>query len=110
MNLFIFCVLVRLLLVYIAKTIKIENLKYLGYVTLLISIGFIYIYITKSRKRAIELNNKKIWWNPLRPIHGIFYLLFSIAAINSYNLWYLLLLDVMIGVIAYFIHYKIELL
>ncbi len=110
MNLFIFCVLVRLLLVYIAKTIKIENLKYLGYVTLLISIGFIYIYITKSRKRAIELNNKKIWWNPLRPIHGILYLLFSIAAINSYNLWYLLLLDVMIGVIAYFIHYKIELL
>ncbi len=110
MNLFIFCVLVRLLLVYIAKTIKIENLKYLGYVTLLISIGFIYIYITKSRKRAIELNNKKIWWNALRPIHGILYLLFSIAAINSYNLWYLLLLDVMIGVIAYFIHYKIELL
>ncbi len=110
MNLFIFCVLVRLLLVYIAKTIKIENLKYLGYGTLIPAIGFIYIYITKSRKRGIEVGNKKIWWNPLRPIHGILYLLFSIAAINGYNLWYLLLLDVIVGIVAYFIHYKIELL
>jgi hypothetical protein len=109
MNLFIFCILVRLLLVYIAKTISLENLKYVGYVTLMISIGFIYIYITKSRKRGIEIGNKKIWWNQLRPIHGILYLLFSIGAFNQCNLWYLLLLDVIIGMVAYFIHYKIEL-
>jgi hypothetical protein len=110
MNLFIFCILVRLLLVYIAKTISLKNLKYLGYVTLIIAIGFIYIYVTKSRKTGIEVHGKKIWWNELRPIHGILYLIFSIAAINHYNLWYLLLIDVIFGIVAYLIHYKIELI
>lgn len=108
MNLFIICILFRLFLVYIAKTTK--NLKYLGYITLIISIGFIFIYVTKSRKTGIEVNGKKIWWNELRPIHGILYLIFSIGAINNYNLWYLLLLDVIIGLVAYLIHYKIELI
>ncbi len=109
MNLFIFCILTRLIVVYIAKTINIEYLSYLGYITLLPAIGFIYIYITKSRKRGIEVGNKKIWWNQLRPIHSIIYFIFSIAAIHNHNLWYLLLLDVIIGLIAYIIHYKIEL-
>jgi hypothetical protein len=110
MNLFILCILVRLLLVYVAKTINPNKLIYLGYVTLMIALGFIYLYITKSRQKAFEIGGKKIWWNSLRPIHGVIYLIFSIAAINGYNLWYILLLDVMIGIIAYMIHYKIELL
>ncbi len=104
MNLFIFCILVRSILVYIAKTICIEKLKYVGYVTLLPAIGFIYCYIKKNKKKD------KVWWNPLRPIHGFLYLIFSIGAINHTNLWYLLLLDVIIGLVAYLIHYKIELL
>lgn len=109
MNLFLFCILVRLLLVYIAKTISLEKLIYLGYVTILIAVGFIFIYLTKSRKTGLEVGGKKIWWNQLRPVHGLLYLIFSIGALNGYNLWYLLLLDVIIGITAYVIHYKIEL-
>jgi hypothetical protein len=109
MNLFLFCILLRLILVYVAKTISIEKLHYLGYLTLIPAIGFIIIYLTKIRPRGLEVGGKKIWWNQLRPIHGLLYLVFSIGAMNKYNLWYLLLLDVLLGVTAYIIHYKIEL-
>lgn len=107
MNLFIICILSRIFLVYLAKSISIDKLRYLGYLTMIPAIGFFYIYFTNSRKTGIEVGGNKIWWNSLRPIHGMIYFIFSIAAINKYNLWYLLLIDVIIGIIAYFIHYKI---
>lgn len=110
MNLFIICILTRIILAYVAKIISIDKLPYLGYITMIPAIGFLYIYFTKSRKTGIEVGGKKIWWNSLRPIHGMLYFMFSIAAINKYNLWYVLLADVIIGIIAYLIHYKIELL
>ena len=50
------CIGIRSLFVIIAKYI---NTKYLGYIALLPAIGFIYIYLTGSRKTGAEHLERK---------------------------------------------------
>tara|TARA_B110001469_G_C9571027_1_gene283133 strand:- start:716 stop:1066 length:351 start_codon:yes stop_codon:yes gene_type:complete len=100
------CIPIRLLLVYIAKTINNKHLPYLGWILLIPAIGFLYIYASNSRKTGLEVFGNKIWWNDLRPIHGMNYLIFSILAINKYKKsWIILLIDVLIGLLSFFIHH-----
>jgi len=105
--LFIFgCIFVRTLFVIIAKNISLNYLPYLGYLALLPSIGFFYIYLTNSRKTGAEVFGDKIWWNNLRPIHGLLYALFAYNAINkNINSWVYLLIDVMVGLISFIIYH-----
>ena len=106
--LFIFgCIFVRTLFVIVAKNISLNYLPYLGYLALLPSIGFFYIYLTKSRQTGAEVFGDKIWWNDLRPIHGLLYALFAYNAINKNSFsWVYLLIDVIIGLISFLIfHY-----
>ncbi len=106
--LFIFgCILVRSLFVLIAKNISLKFLPYLGYLALLPAIGFFYIYFTGIRKTGVEVFGDKIWWNDLRPIHGLLYGLFAYNAINKNPLsWIYLFIDVIIGLISFLIfHY-----
>ena len=102
------CVGVRSLFVVIAKNIHIKYLCYLGYLALLPAIGFAYIYLTGSRKTGQEVFGEKIWWNDLRPLHSLLYLLFAYNAIlGNKNAWVYLLIDVVIGVISFIIfHYR----
>ena len=89
------CIGIRSLFVIIAKYINTKYLKYLGYLALLPAIGFMYIYLTGSRKTGAEVFGEKIWWNNLRPIHGLMYLLFAYNAINGNKFaWIYLLIDV----------------
>jgi len=100
------CIGVRLLLVIIAKNINTNYLKYLGYLALLPATGFIFIYLTGSRKTGGETFGEKIWWNDLRPIHSILYFLFAYNAINgNKQSWIYLLVDVFIGLIVFLIHH-----
>ncbi len=100
------CIGTRLLLVYIAKNINLTLLKYMGYLLLIPAIGFFYIYFTNSRKTGPEVFGTKIWWNYLRPFHGILYLLFAYNAINgNKNAWIYLLIDVIFGFSAFLIHH-----
>jgi hypothetical protein len=55
------CIGNRSLFVIIAKYINTKYLKYLGYIALLPAIGFIYIYLTGSRKTGPEVFGEKIW-------------------------------------------------
>jgi hypothetical protein len=106
--LFIFgCIFIRTLFVIIAKNISLNYLPYLGYLALLPSIGFFYIYLTNSRQTGAEVFGDKIWWNDLRPIHGLLYALFAYNAINKNSFsWVYLLIDVIIGLISFIIfHY-----
>jgi len=107
--LFIFgCIGLRILFVVIAKNIDIKLLPYLGYVALLFVTGFIYIFVTGSRKTGVEVFGGKIWWNDLRPLHALMYSLFAYNAINkNQNAWIFLLIDVIIGLISFLtFHYK----
>lgn len=101
--LFIFgCILVRSLFVVIAKNITLKYLPYLGYLSLIPAIGFFYIYLTNSRKTGAEVFGDKIWWNNLRPIHGVLYGLFAYNAINKNpNSYIYLLIDVILGLISF---------
>jgi hypothetical protein len=102
------CIGLRLLLVYIAKNIDITLLKYMGYLLLLPAIGFIYIYLTGIRKTGAEVFGDKIWWNNLRPIHALLYLLFAYNAINgNRNAWIFLLIDVLLGLSSFLIYHLI---
>ena len=107
--LFLFgCIFVRFLFVYAAIYANKKILKYMGYLALLPAIGFIYIYMTGSRKTGAEVFRDKIWWNDLRPIHGILYFLFAYNAIRgNTQSWIFLLIDVLFGLFSFLVfHYK----
>jgi hypothetical protein len=107
--LFLFgCIGLRSLFVIISKNASAKVLPYLGYFALLPAIGFLYIYLTGSRKTGGEVFGEKIWWNDLRPIHSLFYFLFAYNAITgNMGAWIYLFVDVIIGLISFlFFHYK----
>lgn len=96
------CLGTRLALAYVAKTVSLEHLRYMGYVALLPAIGFLLIYEMGWRKTGAEVFGEQIWWNKLRPVHGMLWLLFAVFAIQGRtNAWYILLADVMLGAGAY---------
>jgi hypothetical protein len=100
------CMGTRLLLVYIAKNVNTTWLRYMGYLALLPAIGFIYIYFSGSRKTGGEVFGDKIWWNHLRPVHALFYMLFSYNAIKgNKNAWVYLLMDVLFGLVSFLMHH-----
>lgn len=100
--LFLICIGIRSFFVYLAKNVNITILKYLGYIAILPSIGFFYLFLTNSRKTGTEVFGDKIWWTNLRPIHGLLYFLFAYNAINGNKLsWIYLLIDVIIGLISF---------
>jgi len=105
--LFLFgCIGMRSLFVIIAKNVSIQYLQYLGFLALLPAIGFIYIFITGSRKTGPEVLGDKIWWNNLRPLHALLYGLFAYNAIKGNpNSWMFLLLDVIIGLISFLVYH-----
>ena len=107
--LFLFgCIPSRLFIMYIAKTISLQYLPILGYIALMPAIGFIYLYLSGTRKTGSEVFGDKIWWNDLRPIHGILYLLFSYNAINgNKNAWIFLLVDVLFGLTSFLTYHFI---
>jgi len=103
------CIGIRSLFVIIAKYINPKYLKYLGYLALLPAIGFIYIFLTGSRKTGPEVFGDKIWWNDLRPIHSILYFLFAYnAIIGNRQSWIYLLIDVLIGLISFMTHHYLN--
>ena len=106
--LFIFgCITSRIGLVLLSANINKEYLPYFGFLTLIPALGFSVIYFFKLRKTGLEVFGDKIWWNSLRPIHSLLYFIFSIMAFyKNINAYKVLLLDVLIGIIA-FLYYHL---
>ena len=102
------CIGIRSLLVYMAYNVNKELLMYMGYLALLPAIGFFSIYFMGLRKTGAEVFGDRIWWNDLRPIHGLLYSLFAYNAITgNKNAWIYLLVDVIIGLTSFLIfHYN----
>jgi hypothetical protein len=101
------CIGVRSLFVLLAKTLDPKYLPIMGVIALLPAIGFSYLFITGGRKTGREVFGEKIWWNVLRPLHAVLYFAFAIAAIAKASWsWVILLVDVIIGLLAFlFYHY-----
>ena len=102
------CIPVRIVLVLLAKYLPNKYLKYLGILSLLPAFGFLILYLFDLRKTGREVLGNKIWWNELRLVHGLLYLMFSIYAIKSKSHAYVpLLIDVILGLVAFMIYHKI---
>lgn len=68
----------------------------------LIATAFFILFFTKSRKTGPEVCNQIIWWNNLRPFHGLMYYIFAILANTNSMVKFAyipLLIDVIIGII-----------
>lgn len=103
------CIGTRTLVAILAKNIDIKYLTFLGYIALLPAFGFLYIYLTGSRKTGAEVGGEKIWWNSLRPLHSFMYFLFAYyAIIQNRDAWRVLALDVVIGLMAFLYHHYTE--
>jgi hypothetical protein len=98
---FILCLGVRLCIALIAKNLSTKALKLSAFPALLLGISFISLYLFDLRKNGIEAGGK-IWWNSLRPVHGMLFVLYSIYAFKGEkNAYIVLLLDVFIGLLAW---------
>jgi len=98
------CMGTRFLFAFLAKKANKSLLLIMGVIALLLVIGFFYLFFTGKRKIGIETFGAKIWWNNLRPIHGILYILFAIYAIRGdTRAWWFLLLDVIFGLISFIV-------
>ena len=101
------CMPARTLFVLLAYFLPVNYLPYFGMLTLLISIGFIRSYFFSKKK--VGFFKGDIWWNDLRLIHSIIYLLFSISAFSrSKCSWIFLLVDLFIGLISFITHYYLQ--
>jgi hypothetical protein len=104
------CIGSRSALAFIAKN-YLDYLPYLGYICLAIGLGFVYIFIYGSETADKQLEwtgDKKIWWNDLRIVHGLNYILFGLLAINKKDYaWMIIALDTLIGLISWLKHHKI---
>lgn len=98
------CIPMRILMAYVTKTSQGKRLKHIGYILLLISLSFLWLYFTKSRLNAVEAGGKT-WWAPFRLIHGVLYLASSIYAIKMKTIaWIPLAIDVLLGSVLFYNH------
>ena len=105
----LFCIPTRLAIAILAKNININYLPVLGYIMLIIALSFLYLFLSGKRTTGPETFGDKIWWNKLRPIHAMFYILFAYYAINkNRNAWIFLLIDVIFGLISFLIFHLIK--
>jgi hypothetical protein len=101
------CIGLRTLFAYIAKTVEIQYLPYLGALALLPVVGWLYIIFIGKRDTGFEVFGEKIWWKKLRIVHVIIYLLFAVLALMKHKCaWLLLLTDVLIGLATFIMHHS----
>ena len=95
------CIVTRLCIVYIAK--EVTSLQfYLSLISIIVGFRFIYLYFNSPSLNQFEnLGIESVWWNYMRPIHGLLYLSYGILTLyHVKNTWIVLLVDVIIGIIA----------
>ena len=96
------CIPTRAYIAYKAKNTSKENLKIMGYIAIIVSLSMLWIFLTDSRQTGIETQGTKIWWNELRPVFSIVYMLFGISAVDGKDYAYkFLIADVILGFIAF---------
>ena len=94
------CLPARFLLAFLAYKINLYYLPFLSIISFFIGVQFIRHYIKNEPK--IGFFGSTVWWENYRLIHGIDYLLFSLAAFfKNKNAWFFLLLDAIFALIFF---------
>lgn len=112
------CILTRIIIAYLAYLAgKNPNKLYLTFIalgSLFISLGFFFIYFngsdTADRQLEIWDDDKKMWWNQLRLIHGALFLAFFISAgiHQSPQSYLILVVDVLLGLLFWILHHSLQ--
>jgi hypothetical protein len=101
----IFCMGARVGITYLTAT-YLEYLPLFGLLALLPAFGFMYFYLSGTRKTGPEVFGRPIWWNDLRPVHAALYITFAINALQgNKDSWMFLAADVGIGLVAFLNHH-----
>ena len=95
------CIPIRFLMVYLAKKLPLEYLRYFGLVVLAMATGTLYLFFTNSRMNAAE-GGGKTWWAPFRGVHGMLLLAAAAYLLREKRTAMIpLLLDVMMGMVFF---------
>lgn len=99
------CIPTRLALVVMAIVLPLGFLKWFAVFALMVGIGFWTIFLTGKRKVGAETMGSPIWWNLLRPVHGMLWLLIAYYSWTMRRdlVWRLLLVDVCLGLVSFLI-------
>lgn len=99
------CVTVRSLLVVLAKYGSNTTRNIMASFAVIISLSFMYQFLFNPKKKGAF--GGEPWWNNLRPVHALLYMLFAILIFigKGDTAWTVLLLDISIGTVAFFKHY-----
>ena len=102
------CIPIRVHIVYFAKTLSPQYVFYLGLLMIIPALVMLYTYFSNTRQTGAETFGAPIWWNSIRPLHGLLLLCFSLMAINKHNNAYIpLALDVILGFTAFIVNHLI---
>ena len=100
------CIPARFGLALLAKNTPIKYLHFIGYIGLLISLGFFYLYFSNTRNIGAESFGNPIWWKKFRIVHAFFYLMFAIYAIQKYaNAYMFIVYDTVFGLGLFLWHH-----
>ena len=100
--LYIACILIRLSIIYFTYLSILFNKQYQLFAALYAALGTgsFYHWITKSRKKGAF--QQTIWWEYLRPVHGILFMLAAYLIYQKNELYLpILLLDTSIGIMGH---------
>ena len=97
------CIPSRVFFLYLARTLTGTSLDLFAMLAILISFGFMYIYVTGSIQAGAETT---IWWNSLRPVHSLLYLSFALLSLNkNKNAHMPLAIDVVLGFASFIVNH-----
>lgn len=103
------CIPVRLFAAWFAYYLARNNLsglRWLASLAVLPIIGWFVIMVFGLRKTGVETQNAPIWWNFMRPVHMLLYIIFIYLALSKdinkrNNAWIALFCDAIIGLLAF---------
>ncbi len=101
------CMVIRFAFAFIVK--KYPNYaKYFTPLALIFAVSSLILYFGDYRKTGWEVFGDKVWWNNLRPVHGLLYLVFIGLSFYKDSVAHVpLFVDAIIGLVAFLgYHYK----
>ena len=100
------CMGARFGLAYYIKTDESEYKEPIAALLFIIAIGFFHIYRNNLRQTGMEVFGDEIWWNNLRPVHAMMYLLAAgLVYINHKYAYLVILADTLIGLIFFTVYH-----
>jgi len=103
------CITIRSIAAYLAyKYPHTPLVKILAVLYTVMGISMLYLFISNKRQNAPE-GGGVTWWNNIRPIHALLYIMFALTVFMGKNYSYMFLVaDVLLGLIAFTLNRLIQ--